>query len=134
MSVLEDITVALVRLRKYAEAYPWVQSVNWDKAVSIVTGAYSAGHGAIVNGYLVLFEVITPWYTDDKLLQEWLVIKVYNDHGGVSAVPQFLECKAAELGCTGVITADSSPVSIVAKAYLDAGFSKLTTSFYKVIQ
>ena len=127
------VLAALLQLDKYAQAYPWVGSVDFDKGVRVVMDTIDAGNAYLVGGYLVLTDEIVPWYTTDKLLQEWLVIKVRPSPVQVSEVPGALLEIARARGCIGVITADSSPVQLVAKAYDAAGFSPLTTSFYKVL-
>ena len=127
------VVAALQQLEKYAAAYPWVGTVDFDKGSMAVLSTIDAGNAYMVGGYLVLVDEIVPWYTNDKLLQEWLVIKVRPSPVQVSEIPGALILIAKARGCVGVITADSSPVQLVAKAYANAGFSPLTTSFYKVL-
>lgn len=124
---------ALIRLKQYASQYPWVGNIDFDKACDSVYQTMCDGNAYVIDGYLVLVDVIKPWYTDDKILQEWLVIKLVHKEGqSVDSIPPALLKLAEERGCRAVITADSSPVSIVAGAYQRADFKPLTTSFYKV--
>jgi hypothetical protein len=125
----EPIIAALRKLQAYASTYGFTQQVDFHKAVSSVLSASESGDAYIVDGYLVLVDVLLPWYSDERVLQEWLVLKVY-DGGSVSSIPAAVRSIAAERGCGVIITADSSPVNIVAKAYREAGFHPLTQSFY----
>ena len=126
------VLVALTRLRAFAESYDWVGTIDWDKGTAIVHETIMAGNAYMVDGYLVLTEVVCPWYTKDKLLQEWLVLKVESG-GKVASIPPALETIAAANNCVAVISADSSPVQLVAAAYKEAGYKALTNSFYKVV-
>lgn len=124
---------ALIRLERYASEYPWVGNIDFNKACDSVYLTAAAGDAYVIDGYLVLVDVIQPWYTNDKVLQEWLVLKlIHIDGQSVDSIPPALRQLARERGCSAVITADSSPVSIVAGAYKRADFKPLTTSFYKV--
>lgn len=124
------VHAALLRLQKFSEAYEWAIGIDFNVGEEAI---WAARHGAyVVDGYLVMTEVITPWYSTQKVLQEWLVLKLYED-GDINSVPAALQELAHLLDCRVVITADSSPVSIVAAAYEKAGYSSLTHSFYKKV-
>jgi hypothetical protein len=126
---LPDLRAALKKLQAFAASYDWAVGIDFDKATDAIIHEANSGNALVVDGYLVMVAEVTPWYSRDKLLQEWLVLKLTN--GDVSNVPTALTQVAAERGCSLVITADSSPISIVADAYKAAGFSTLTRSFYK---
>jgi len=123
---------ALRGLEQYAKQYSWTNTVDFDKAYLAIDLEIRAGKAYIVEGYLVMTEVVTPWYSTDKVLQEWLVLKLYKQ-GTVESVPEALLIIAKELGCKSVISADSSPVNIVGRAYEKAGWLPLTKSFTKGI-
>lgn len=124
------ILKALHRLQEYAAVYQWAGNVDFTKGSHAILDEVERGNAYIVDGYLVMVAKVQPWYTKDFILQEWLVLKVYDGYGTVDSVPNALLDIAKERGCSVVISADSSPVSIVAKAYADAGFEKLTQSFF----
>lgn len=135
VSILDEafaISDALVKLQKYAKAYSWTNEVDFDKACSAVGDFIGQGKAYVIDGYLVMIDVIQPWYSNDSVLQEWLVLKLY-DGGSVDSVPPALLAIAKERGCKSVATADSSPISIVADAYTRAGFLPLTRSFTKEV-
>ncbi len=109
------ISTALLQLAKYAEAYDWAGRVDLNKAYRNVIDVVRCGKAYVVDGYLVLTDTLTPWYSNDSLLEEWLVLKLYTG-GSVGSIPPAIEAIAKELGCIGVLSADSSPVNIVGKA------------------
>jgi hypothetical protein len=128
----EAIATALKKLEAYAKSYDWAISVDYEYAKDNILNCVDEQDAFVIDGYLVMTEVIVPWYSKTSLLQEWLVIKIYPG-GDIDAVPPELLAIARDTGCSAVITADSSPVSIVANAYRGAGFKPLTTSFFKVV-
>ena len=130
---LRCIYDALRGLEQYAKQYSWTNEVSFEKAYSTIEAEVYAGKAYIVEGYLVMTDVLTPWYSNDKVLQEWLVLKLYKV-GSVDSIPEALLAIAKELGCKSVISADSSPVNIVGKAYEKAGWLPLTRSFTKGIE
>lgn len=130
---LRCIYDALRGLEQYAKQYEWTNSVDFEKAYQTVKVEVLAGKAYIVEGYLVMTDVLTPWYSTDKVLQEWLVLKLYKQ-GSIDSVPVALLAIAKELGCKSVISADSSPVNIVGRAYEKAGYTPLTRSFTKGIE
>ena len=121
---------AMTKLEKFASVYPWCIAPNFDKALDTVFEAEEQGNAYVVEGYLVLVDKLMPGYSTEYVLQEWLVLKLY-DNGDLNKIPLALEALAKLNNCRLVITADSSPVNIMAKAYNNAGFSPLTQSFYK---
>ena len=123
---------ALHGLECYAKQYEWAVAVDFEKSYEAIMGEVAAGKAYVVEGYLVMTEVVTPWYSTKSLLQEWLVLKLYKG-GSLKALPEALVAIAGRLGCVGVITADSSPVNIVGKAYEESGFTPLTRSFFRKV-
>ena len=129
--VIEDrdaLIAACKKLQEYAKAYSWTNEVSFDKGVSALQANILMGKGYLIDGYLVMLDIIQPWYSNDKVLQEWLVLKLYPG-GTVNSIPPALLSIAQTLGCKSVISADSSPISIVENAYLVDGWRPLTRSF-----
>jgi len=125
---LPAITKALQAMEARAAKYPFVVTTSLRKAIASVEAAVFSHHAYVIDGYLVLIDIVTPWYSDDAILQEWYVMKLYPG-GSVDSIPPALLEIARDLGCGIVMTADSSPVQIVAAAYEQAGFHKLTQSY-----
>ena len=121
---------ALWELHSYAKQYNWALEVDFDAGSSAVADCVAEGNAYIVDGFLVLVAVFLPWYSKGRVLQEWLVLKL-SEGGDINEVPYALERIAKERDCSLIITADSSPVSIMARTYLGNGFAPLTKSFYR---
>lgn len=127
-----EIFRAILKLDAYSDGYDWAIGKDLNKAYDSITDAVAANNVLIVDGYMVCVETITPWYSNARVLQEWLVLKIA-DGGSIKSVPLALEEVAVGRGIKLIMSADSSPVNIVAGAYKEAAFKPLTTSFYKVI-
>jgi hypothetical protein len=133
---LPQIAAAGERLAVYATKYGWVGKVDYQQAITNLMAYVEQGKAYVVGGYIVFIDEIQPWWSPigTKVLQEWLVMRVGNTvPEGVNVLPTALLEIAASRGCVGVLGGDSSPVSIVAKAYEDAGWQSLTKSFYKEV-
>ena len=124
------IREALLRLQEYAKAYDFAVGVNFTLGAGAIADAVADGKGYVIDGYLVMVDKIIPWYSTQPVLQEWLVLKLYPG-GKVDSIPPTLLVIARLMGCVCVISGDSSPTNIMAKAYSNAGWGHLTTSFYK---
>lgn len=122
------ISQALHTLKYHADKYPFVVSTNVAKAERNLQLSIHFGKAYVVDGYFVLTDTFEPWYSDDKVLQESLVLKLYQG-GNRASIPPMLRELAEYLECSVIITADSSPVQLMAKTYEEAGFDKLTQSF-----
>lgn len=123
---------ALRGLWRYAEQYQWTNEVSFEKACSAIDAYIEQGRAYVVGGYLVMTDVVTPWYSHDKVLQEWLVLKLYKQ-GAVKDIPEALLEIARRQGCRSVISGDSSPVNIMSRAYEEAGWAPLTKSYTKEV-
>jgi hypothetical protein len=123
---------ALIKLEQYAKKYEWAIEVDFLVAVGQIYDALKLGQGYFVDGYLVMTDETVPWYSTKPVLMEWLVLKLAPG-GSVDSIPDALVEIAKARGIGLVMTADSSPVNIVAGAYNRAGFKQLTSSFFKVV-
>lgn len=93
-------------------------------------------HAYIVDGYLVVYELGTPWYaTDDVLfIAEQLVLRIAVS-GDFAAIPAFLERKGREAGCQMAIagTALARSDKALASLYNSSGFTTEGYSLTKVL-
>lgn len=126
------IRSALLLLEEYSKKYGFAVGVDYTRAVANVLDEVDNEQAYVIDGYLVLLTKVIPWYANKPILQEWLVLKLYGG-GDISSVPAGIIQLAKDMGCSVTITADSSPVNIMADAYNKAGFSPLTRSFYKEV-
>lgn len=121
---------AAVRCVRREASYLAVAPINVDKACANASRAISEGNAYIVGGYFVLAEAVSPWYSDVRVLQESLVMRVYPG-GNALDVAKALQDIAARLGCSWVATGDMGKYQLMAKAYLAEGFQPQPPSFYK---
>jgi hypothetical protein len=129
-----DVEEALARFAKVAVSYPFVDGLDFERACTSIKTCIEAGDGYIIDGYLVMTTCFCPWYSTAKILQEWLVLKVYRTPPwGTKNIPEHLSAVAVRLGATRLITGDSSPVDIMGSTYRSAGFIPLTCSFFKEV-
>lgn len=77
-----------------------------------------------MNGYLVAYEIGSPWYTDRLILSELIICRL-RGNSAFGVVPSFLEHKAREAGCT-LITAGTALARsdrALASLYMKHGFT-----------
>lgn len=128
-----EVVEACKRLAAYAVKYKWVGEVDYANGLTVLFTEIAKGNAYVIEGYIVFVDEITPWYTQDRLLQEWLIMRLHPAPGGLDEVPAVLLDIAKARGCVGVLGGDSSPVNIVAKAYEKAGWLALTKSYFKEV-
>lgn len=120
----EDISAAL---RTYHEKInsrgkkPWYKHVDLRRVLTSILGGDSLS--ALVDGYLVVYDIGETWYSQHRILEEVMVIRVYPG-GSFPNVPKFLESKAKAHGCAmvsvGTALARSDPALV--KLYEQAGY------------
>lgn len=132
LATLDDLPTIgreLAKLEKYAKDYGFISSTDLIKATSAIAQQIREGNGYVLGDYLVMVAEVTPWYSNDKLLQEWFTMKLRFRANGRQYIPDVLQVIAEERGCSHVLTADSSNGSMT-NQWQAAGFSPLTQSFY----
>lgn len=123
------IVEALYRFASRGSEYPSLNKPDFEKGMVEIWNRVDAGDAYVVDGYLVIVKVVTPWYTQESVLSELLVCKLYK--GDITQVPKALEQLARDRGCVSVVCSDSSSHKSLAGAYQAAGFIPLPTPFYK---
>lgn len=118
--------------KRQAERNPFFGNTDWDKGMSFVWGHIDGGNAWIADGYLIIATVAKPWYNNDQLLVEQLVLKI-NRTGVISSVPIALEQLAKEFGCNKIVVSDSSLYGTYRQACEDAGFLPFSPTLYKVL-
>jgi hypothetical protein len=134
-----EIRAALVKfyelVQKHPEYYTWAYGLEFEKACWSIRHAVAMGKVYYIDGYIVCIDVVTPWYSEKPVLQEWLTLRIETNrsNGGCERIPQALRDLAVELGCAIVMTADSSAVSVMEDTYKANGYKPLTRSFYSEV-
>jgi hypothetical protein len=88
--------------------------------------------GHMVGGILVCYQMGSPWYTDETILQECLCLRL-RPGGSFADVPVWLEQEARAKGCIAVTagTALSTGSKALSGYYEAAGFSVQSHELYK---
>jgi len=113
--------------------YKFARGFNFSVAYGSLLDAITARRCLYIDGYMVFFDIITPWYGGEPLLQEWFTIKVANEDTQLTLVVAQLHAYARGRGCRAVLGGDSSPVSLMASAYEAEGFTPLTKQYFKEV-
>jgi hypothetical protein len=127
-AVLNDLVAKLRRVGTKAI----FKHLNVQRAVRHI---YQFDNAYIVdNAYLVIYDIDTPWYTDEDclVLSELLVLRLAVS-GDFSVVPAFLERKGREAGCQLVVagTALAKTDKVLASLYHNHGWSTETHTITK---
>jgi hypothetical protein len=123
---LPAILCALKRLQSRSKA-PQMMFSDLNKAGFSIRGWIDDGEAWIVGDYFVAVTRGTMWYSEDPMLFEQLVIKVYNTNNNqISTVTDFLKALCVSESCAAVIVGDAQSGRMI-PVYQDAGFSTVGT-------
>lgn len=134
LATLDDLGVimdALIKMLSYSPA-PQMKYASTTTATLYVAKAIRESRVDILGDYMVMYDVITPWFSTTPMLAEEIIIKVWNlgHRATVQDCVKHLETRAKQLKCVCVIAGDTQ-VGYMEKHYLDAGFVVLGKQFYK---
>ena len=98
----EDMEAILDTYDKFihgSKAKPWFKYIDKNKVIPLLCNA-----SFIINEtYLVVMSEIVPWYfKDQRVLEEQLIVKLYNNGGKFTDVLEFLKIEAKARGCVAV--------------------------------
>ncbi|MCA3173556.1 MAG: hypothetical protein ING25_10980 [Burkholderiales bacterium] len=137
-SLLTALTFFAEQVKGQPEHYTFAKGHDLNFAYAQLTRSITKpAQGEVVlfiDGYMVFTMVVQPWYGGQPFLQEWFTIKVGPSINGTLGVVAVLQAFAKGSGLRGVLGGDSSPVSIMAKAYEQSGFVPLTKVYFKETQ
>lgn len=132
----KDIAAAL---RTYHSKFSSRSSKGWYQHVDVSRVLTSILEGdtlsALVDGYLVMYEIGSPWYNPDlTMLEEVMVIQVYPG-GSFGSVTSFFESKAKAFGCKliAVGTALAKNDRALCKMYEAAGYKVAAVQLTKTV-
>lgn len=95
-----------------------------------LAGAIAQGKAVMHNGFLILFDVGSPWYTTQKFLIEELILRVYDSDAHVSTAIQQLERLREEHGCVAIAAGDTQ-VGYMAQHYEAEGYRRIGYQYMK---
>ena len=115
----------------------WVRMVDPETVIDYLwdTLQGSTEHNiSLVDGYLIVWYVGQPWWSNDKILQEDLVLKVAPDtKADFATVVNFLQDMAEQLCCSGIGagTAFSDRDPALVRVYQKHGFKLEASQLFK---
>ena len=137
-ALLAALTLFADQVKEQPDHYTFAKGYDLNFAYAqLASSITKPSQGEVIlfiDGYMVFTTAIQPWYGGQPFLQEWFTIKVSPSFNGTVGVVRALEAYATENGLRGVLGGDSSPVSIMAKAYEQSGFTPLTKVYFKETQ
>jgi len=123
---LPAILCALKKLQDKSTA-PQMPFSSLDKAGRSILKWIEDGDAWIVGDYFVVATVGTMWYSEELMVFEHLVIRVYSSNQNpISTVTDFLKALCVTEGCAAVIVGDAQFGRMI-PVYKDAGFSEVGT-------
>ncbi len=121
---------ALLRLKAKANGRGQMKFTVPHVAAEYLFRQIDANRVVIHEGYAIMYDVGTPWYTDRPFLIEDIIIKVYPTTSPVSVAIDCLEAIARSLNLTAVVAGDTQ-IGYMTPHYLAAGYTTLGTQLFK---
>lgn len=125
------IMEALIAMKEKSPA-PQMQKITPIGAELGLRHLIHEGQAAIVDGYLILFDVGGDWYClpEQRYLIELLILKVYPTTAPVSVAIKALDKLAAMFGCCAIAAGDTQ-IGYMTPKYLAEGYTVLGTQLLK---
>lgn len=134
LATLDDVPTirkALAAFKARVSPDSFIGVIDLDKAMLGLAAEIQEGNGYIVQDFLVMVDVLTPWYSHDKVLREWFTLKLRFRASGHPALAPSLVAIGQQRGCSLVITGDTS--NSLARWWLAGEMYPLTQSFFKKV-
>jgi hypothetical protein len=128
----QDIEQAMVVIGKMTrpDLVPFMRHFSPERAkASLMQGARN-NRAYMVDGYLVVFDLMSPWHSEVTLLIEEFVLRVYPTSHSPSVVPEFLDAMRVMHNAAYIVSGDGQ-VGAMSKHYLAAGYRKIGEQYMK---
>lgn len=127
-----DIEGAMKAIGKMArpDLVPVMRYFSATKAKESLLSAARENRAYMVDGYLVVFSLASPWHSDVTFLMEEFVIRVQATDQPPSVVTEFLD-RARELHGAAFAIAGDGQVGAMTKHYLAAGYKHIGVQLMK---
>jgi hypothetical protein len=103
---------------------------NIDIAIRNVRFAMAEQRAYYVDGYFIMVDEGSDWYTDKKYLIEQIILKIHPTHAPVSVAIAALDRIREEHGCVAIAAGDTQ-VGYMTPHYHAAGYTTLGTQLFK---
>jgi hypothetical protein len=84
----------------------------------------------IVDGYFIMFDVGSPWYTTKRYLIEDIILKIEKTDAPVDTAIQALDVLARKYGCDAIAVGDTQ-IGYMTPKYINHGYATLGTQLFK---
>jgi hypothetical protein len=121
------------QVKEQPSHYAFAKDFELSLAYENLKDAITSYKCLYINGYLVFFDEVNPWYGGPSVLQEWFTIKIESSQQTPYEVVLLFYRWAEQEGYSKVMGADSSSTGIMAKAYEANGFTPLTKQYFKEV-
>lgn len=139
MQVLEDVDATIVsalrELLLFSPNYGWVGKPDLAAGVRHVIEKVDQGNAFVGHGYLLLVSEFEPWYGNDKIMQEELILRLpkqreYRLNRVIGFLTALAEVRKADLLLVGNSYTTDALSNIYQSRY---GFTPCSTTLYKGI-
>lgn len=122
---------ALADLEANRFRYPMRVLPDISGAVDHITAKADLGEAIVVSGCLLMFSIITPWYGNERVLQEELILSLRPGANPRAAVRK-LQALEKEHGCAYTLAGNLLQDPRLTRLYEREGFSKLSDQLIRI--
>lgn len=128
----ENIEQAMTAIGKMArpDLVPFMRHFSPEKAKASLMEAARRNRAYMVDGYLVVFDLMSPWHSDITILIEEFVLRVQATNQPPSVIPEFLDAMRVMHRAAYIVSGDGQ-VGAMSQHYLAAGYRKIGEQFMK---
>lgn len=119
----------LIKMLTYSPA-PQMKFANKDAARANVVKAIQEARAYICNGYFIMVDVGSDWYSYDRYLIEQIILKIDDRAGGVEIAIKALDELMVKFDCAACAVGDTQ-VGFMTPYYQAAGYVTLGTQLIK---
>lgn len=109
---------------------PQMKYANRAVAERSVRRAIKQGRAFISNGFFLMVDVGSDWYSDQRYLIEQIILRVYDTPHKVASVIPDLDKLAEQFDCVLTVVGDTQ-IGYMTPHYTRAGYSTLGTQLVK---
>lgn len=128
----QDIEQAMTVIGKMTrpDLVPFMRHFCPAKAKASLMEAARRNRAYMVDGYLVVFDTMSPWHSDITIVIEEFVLRVYPTNFTPAVVTEFLDAMKSMHNAVSIVSGDGQ-VGAMSKHYLAAGYRKIGEQFMK---
>ena len=126
-----DCRKAVDAMIEFAPRYPVPVQPNKSDMLAHFYDKLLAGDVYVGHGALLLVSVFTPWYGDERILQEELIVGIPGQQVFPRAVVDFIPVLARERECSYCLAGNTLQDPRLTTIYESRGFKHITDILFK---